>query len=69
MGKKLLIVGAVLALSGGVGLFSRTEQKRTSWMDRMGKTGNTIGASFALLFGHRLSHRRRCPYLARCLIP
>ncbi len=51
MGKKLLIVGAVLALSGGVGLFSRTEQKRTSWMDRMGKTGNTIGASFALLFG------------------
>lgn len=51
MGKKLLIVGAVLALSGGVALLSPREKRRTNWMDRMGKTGNTIGASFSLLFG------------------
>ena len=51
MGQKLLIVGGILALSGVVGLFSPGEKRRTGWMDRMGKTGNTIGASFALLFG------------------
>ncbi len=51
MGTKLMIVGAVLALSGGVALLSPREKRRTGWMDRMGRTGNTIGASFSLLFG------------------
>jgi uncharacterized membrane protein len=51
MGKKLLIVGGVLALSGLAGLFSPQEKRRTGWMDRFGKAGNTMTAAFALLFG------------------
>lgn len=51
MGTKLLIVGGVLALSGLAGLFSPQEKRRTDWMNRMGKAGNMLSASFALLFG------------------
>ncbi len=51
MGRGILIVGAVLALSGLAGLFSPREKKRTGWMDKMGRAGNLMGASFALLFG------------------
>ena len=51
MGKKLLIVGIVLTLSGTAGLFSPQEKRRTGWMSRAGKAGNMLGAAFALLFG------------------
>ena len=52
MGTKLLIVGAVLTLSGGAGLLLPARKRRGGMrMGRLGPLGDTLGASFALLFG------------------
>lgn len=51
MGEKLLIMGGILALSGAAGLLRPARKRGGVRMGWLGRMGDTLGASFALLFG------------------